>query len=128
LEDPPLVIPAGVQNVGLALIGLQVGLRFTRASLKDVAKLLPLAFAAILGLMAACAALGVLLARATGHSPLEGYLATTPGGLYAVLATDVLDSRDIRADEMFILTVQTAQLLVMLVSAPLLAAWLRRLR
>jgi uncharacterized membrane protein AbrB (regulator of aidB expression) len=39
--------------------------------------------------VAACAALGALLARLTGATPLEGYLATTPGGIYAVLATAI---------------------------------------
>jgi uncharacterized membrane protein AbrB (regulator of aidB expression) len=63
----------------------------------------------------------VLLARATGRSQLDGYLATTPGGLYAVLATAI----DRGADVTFILTVQIARLFVMLLCAPLLATWLR---
>jgi membrane AbrB-like protein len=117
-----IAVPAGVLNVGYALIGLQVGLRFTRASLKAVATVLPLAIATILGLIAASAALGVLLAEATGRSRLDGYLATTPGGLYAVLATAV----DRGSDVTFILTVQIVRLFVMLFSAPLLARWLRR--
>jgi membrane AbrB-like protein len=115
-------VPAGLQDLGYALIGLQVGLRFTRASLKAVATLLPLAIATILGLIAACAVLGVLLSEATGHSRLDGYLATTPGGLYAVLATAI----DSGSDVTFILTVQIVRLFVMLFSAPLLARWLRR--
>jgi membrane AbrB-like protein len=114
-------VPVAVQDVGYALIGLQVGLRFTRASLKAVARLLPLAVATILALVAACAVLGVLLSQATGHSRLDGYLATTPGGLYAVLATAI----DSGSDVTFILTVQIIRLFVMLFSAPLLARWLR---
>jgi membrane AbrB-like protein len=117
-----IAVPVGVQDIGYALIGLQVGLRFTRASLKAVATLLPLAITTILGLIVACAGLGVLLARATGHSQLDGYLATTPGGLYAVLATAVGSGSDVT----FILTVQIVRLFVMLFSAPLLATWLRR--
>ncbi len=97
-----------------------MGLRFTRASLKAVAKLFPWAIAPVLGLMAACAALGALLAWATGHSQLDGYLATTPGGLYAVLATAIYTGADVT----FILTVQLARLLVIFFSAPLLAGWL----
>ena len=116
-----IAVPVGVQDVGYALIGLQVGLRFTRASLKAVATLLPLAIITILGLIVACAGLGVLLARSTGHSQLDGYLATTPGGLYAVLATAVGSGSDVT----FILTVQIVRLFVMLFSAPLLARWLR---
>jgi len=115
-------VPVGLQDVGYALIGLQVGLRFTRASLKAVATLLPLAIATILGLIVACAVLGLLLSEATGHSRLDGYLATTPGGLYAVLATAIGNGSDVT----FILTVQIIRLFVMLFSAPLLARWLHR--
>lgn len=117
-----LAVPDALQNVGYALIGLQVGLRFTRASLRAVAGLLPLAVATILGMIAVSAVLGALLARATGRTALDGYLATTPGGLYAVLATAVGSGSDVT----FILTVQIVRLFVMLFSAPLLARWLRR--
>ena len=55
--------------------------------MKAVAALLQLAIATILGLILACVALGVLLSRTTGHCRLDGHMATTPGGLYAVLAT-----------------------------------------
>ncbi len=65
----------------------------------------------------ACAGLGVILARATGQSMLDGYLATTPGGLYAVLATAVGSGADVT----FVLMVQIARLFVMLLCAPLLA-------
>ncbi|GLY14490.1 membrane protein [Kineosporia sp. NBRC 101677] len=109
--------PSWLESLGFALIGLQVGLRFTRASLKSVAAVLPLAALVIIGLIVACAGLGVILARATGQSMLDGYLATTPGGLYAVLATAVGSGADVT----FVLMVQIARLFVMLLCAPLLA-------
>ena len=115
-------VPAWLQDLGFVLIGLQVGLRFTRQAVRDVAALLPLATATILGLVAASAGLGLLLSAATGRSALDGYLATTPGGLYVVLATAVTGGGDVT----FVLTVQLVRLFVMLFSAPLLAAWLRR--
>ncbi|GAB6900627.1 AbrB family transcriptional regulator [Kineosporia succinea] len=115
-------VPGALESVGFALIGLQVGLRFTRASLKAVAAVLPLAMLAIIGLIVASAGLGVLLARATGRSLLDGYLATTPGGLYAVLATAVGSGSDVT----FVLTVQIVRLFVMLFSAPLLARFISR--
>jgi uncharacterized membrane protein AbrB (regulator of aidB expression) len=59
----------------------------------------------------------VILAEVTGHSRLDGYLATTPGGLYAVLAT----AADSGADVTFVLMVQITRLFVILLSAPLLA-------
>jgi membrane AbrB-like protein len=115
-------VPALVQDAAFLVIGLQVGVSFTRDSLRTIGRALPVALAVILGLVVACAGLGALLAAATGTSPLDGYLATTPGGLYAVLAT----AGDSGADTTFVLSVQVLRLFVMLLSAPLVARWLRR--
>jgi uncharacterized protein len=104
------------------VIGLQVGVTFTRESLRTIGRALPLALTVILGLILASAGLGGVLAAATGVSALDGYLATTPGGLYAVLAT----ASDSGADVTFVLAVQVLRLFVMLLSAPLVAHWLRR--
>lgn len=115
-------VPGPVTAAAFLVIGLQVGLSFTRASLRTVGSILPLAAALTLGLIASCAGLGVLLARMTGVTPLDGYLATTPGGLYAVLAT----ATDSDADPVFVLAVQVLRLFAMLLTAPLLAHWLTR--
>jgi hypothetical protein len=115
-------VPALVEAAGFLAIGLQVGLGFTRDSLRLVGRALPLALALIVGAVAACAGLGVVLAHAAGVTLLDGYLATTPGGLYAVLATATGSG----ADATFVLAVQVLRLFVMLFSAPLLARVLRR--
>jgi membrane AbrB-like protein len=114
-------LPAPLEAAGFLAIGLQVGLGFTRDSLRLVGRALPLALLLIVGAVAACAGLGAVLARTAGVSPLDGYLATTPGGLYAVLAT----ARGSGADATFVLAVQVLRLFVMLFSAPLLARLLR---
>ena len=82
----------------------------------------PLALLVIVVLGLACAGLGVLLARTTGVSPLDGYLATTPGGMNAVLVT----ASDTGADTTFVLAVQVLRLFAMLLSAPLVARVLQR--
>jgi uncharacterized protein len=115
-------VPGPVGTAAFLVIGLQVGLSFTRDSLRTIGRALPLALAVILGLILVCAGLGEVLATVTGASALEGYLATTPGGLYAVLAT----ASDSGADVTFVLAVQVLRLFVMLLSAPLVARWLRR--
>ncbi|MGY1717921.1 MULTISPECIES: AbrB family transcriptional regulator [unclassified Blastococcus] len=115
-------VPALVESAAFLVIGLQVGISFTRGSLRAIGRALPLALAIMLALVLACAGLGGLLAAATGATALEGYLATTPGGLYAVLAT----ARDSGADTTFVLAVQVIRLFVMLFSAPLVARRLRR--
>lgn len=63
----------------------------------------------------------MLLAATTGNSPLAGYLATAPGGLYAVLGV-ALGSNDGSA---FISSMQVLRILVMMAFAPLLGAWMR---
>jgi membrane AbrB-like protein len=115
-------VPTAVGVAAFLVIGLQVGISFTRESLATIGRALPLALAVILGLIAASAGLGAVLAAATGASALDGYLATTPGGLYAVLAT----ATDSGADTTFVLAVQVLRLFVMLLSAPLVARVLRR--
>jgi len=115
-------VPVLLQNVGYALIGSQVGLRFTRSSLRAIGRLLPLATVLILVVIAVSAGLGVLLSLTTGVSLLTGYLATTPGGLYAVLATAV----DSGSEVTFVLAVQLIRIFMALLTAPLLARVLPR--
>ncbi|MGY1748344.1 AbrB family transcriptional regulator [Modestobacter sp. SYSU DS0511] len=115
-------VPGPVESAAFLAIGLQVGIGLTRQSLRVVGRALPLAVALIVGVIVACAGLGLLLSATAGVSRLEGYLATTPGGLYAVLAT----ASGSGADATFVLAVQVLRLFVMLFTAPLLARWLRR--
>lgn len=117
-------VPAPLEAAAFLVIGLQVGRSFTRTSLRTIGGALPLALAIIVGLIVACAGLGVVLAVATGASPLDAYLATTPGGMVTVLAV----ASGSGADSTFVLVVQVLRMFVMVLSAPLLARWLRRAR
>jgi hypothetical protein len=121
---PGAAVPSALADAAFLVIGLRVGLSFTRASLRTIGGAAPFALAITLGLIVACAGLGVVLAAATGATALDAYLATTPGGLTAVLAV----ATDSGADATFVLAVQVARLLVMVLSAPLIARWLRRAR
>jgi membrane AbrB-like protein len=115
-------VPGPLNVAAFLIIGLQVGLSFTRRSLTTIGRALPLALGVIVGLILGSAGLGAVLAAVTGASALDGYLATTPGGLYAVLATATGSG----ADATFVLAVQVLRLFVMLLSAPLVARVLRR--
>ena len=117
-----VAVPTALEQLGYALIGVRVGLRFTRASLRSIARLLPLACGLIVAVIVACGLLGLLLTRFTGVDPLTAYLATTPGGLFAVLAT----AADSGSDVTYVLAVQVIRVVVMLVMAPLLGLVLRR--
>ena len=120
-----LSVPVLLVQVGYLLIGWQAGLAFTRDALRTVGRLLPAAIGLIVVLTVATAGLGVLLSRVTGLSLLEGYLATSPGGVYAVLATAV----ETGANVTFIIAAQVVRILLMLFAAPLLAravTWVSR--
>lgn len=115
---PPFLV-----QVAYGAIGLQAGLSFTRDSVRVVRRILPAALGLIVAVIVGCAGLGALLSWVTGTSLLDGYLATTPGGLYAVLAAAVSTGSDVT----FVLAVQVLRLLTMLLAAPLLTRGLHRL-
>jgi uncharacterized protein len=116
--------PGALVELAYAVIGWQAGVRFTRESLRVVAGLLPAAVGLIAAVVALCAALGALLARLTGATALEGYLATTPGGIYAVLATAISSGVDVA----FVVAVQVLRVILMLLVAPAVARLVARLR
>lgn len=114
--------PGLVLDAAFLVIGGQVGLRFTPESMRAAGGLLLPGLVLVLVLMAASAGCGALLAQATGRSAVDGYLATTPGGLYAVLAAGV----DANADLPFVLAVQVVRVFLMLLAAPAVARRLTR--
>ena len=116
------VVPTWVEGLGYLAIGVQVGLRFTLESLRSIARMLPTAAVSIALTMVTCAGLGLALAAATGTSRLDAYLATTPGGLYAVLATSTSTGGNVT----FVTAVQLLRLLRVLLLAPARARLLRR--
>jgi membrane AbrB-like protein len=99
-------VPTALQWLGYALIGGQVGLRFTRASLTSITRMLPAVLALIVGMVALTALMGGLLAWLTPVDGLTAYLATTPGGLFAVLAT----AADSGSDVTYVMAVQLFRL------------------
>ena len=112
-----LSVPAVLVQLGYLVIGWQAGVLFTRESLRAVGRTLPAALALIVVLAVATAGLGALLAHFAGLTPLEGYLATSPGGVYAVLATAVETGSNVT----FIIAAQVVRILLMLFAAPFVA-------
>jgi len=115
-------VPDLVQQVAFALIGLQVGLRFTVASLREARSLLPATLLSIGALIAVCAAMAAGMAPLADVSFGDAYLATTPGGLYAVLAA----AADLGANTTFVVAVQALRVFVMVLAAPPLVRLLVR--
>jgi membrane AbrB-like protein len=115
-------VPTIIREPAFAAIGLQVGLRFTPDLVRRAGRLLLPTLLCIAGLLVACFGLALLLAATTDASLLDAYLATTPGGLYAVLAA----AFGTGADTTFVIAVQTLRLFVMVLLAPLVVRRLLR--
>jgi membrane AbrB-like protein len=117
-------VPPLLREIAFALIGLQVGLRFEPDTLRRIAALALPMVASVVALVAACFGLAGVLTWWTGVPLLDAYLATTPGGLYAVLAIAFGSG----ADTTFVLAVQVMRLLVAIVVAPAVVRLLIRPR
>lgn len=120
---PSATMPPWLVTVGLLIIGTQVGLRFTRSSLRNIARLLPMALITIFAVVGVCAVMGMWLSSVTGVSVIDGYLATTPGGVPAVLAAATSTNSNLT----FVTSVQVVRIILVLVAAPVLAVFLQRL-
>jgi membrane AbrB-like protein len=117
---PALTMPAPLIDVALAVLGLEVGLKFTPRSLRRAGALTPIAAALTLALIGICGLLGVVVAELAGASALEGYLAGTPGGLTAVIALTLA----VDVDSGFAVPVQVARMLFTVLVGPLVIRWL----
>lgn len=119
---PTPALPGLLIAVAYVVIGWTATLGFTREALGTVVKVLPLSLGLVVALMVVSAVAGVWLARLAGLSDLDGYLATTPGGMMAVLAVAAASGGNVT----FITGVQAVRLFLMLALTPVLTGWLRR--
>ena len=115
-------IPVQVMPIAFVIIGWQAGLSFTRSSIAALGRIFAWALTLMAAVIAACAGLGALLSLWTGVAALQGYLATTPGGLAAVLAVASASDSDVT----FVAASQVIRLVLMLISAPLIVAVMTR--
>ncbi|MGJ0183771.1 AbrB family transcriptional regulator [Corynebacterium glyciniphilum] len=121
---PSPVVPELVLNLGYAIIGLTVGCSFTSTTLRLLRRVAWLAVVQLILSVGACMAVGLLVTRFTGGTVLDGYLATTPAGLPAVIAIAVGSNTDIG----LIITVQVLRLFAALALASAFGAIIRRRR
>jgi membrane AbrB-like protein len=108
-------VPPPLRETAFALIGLQVGLRFTIATVREVGRLLLPVLACVAALLVLCFGLAVALEMTTDVSLLDAYLATTPGGLYAVLAI----AFGAGTNTTFVIATQGLRVIVMVALAPI---------
>ena len=117
-----VTVPPLLRETAFAAIGLYIGLRFERETLRKIGRLLAPVLVSIVALVAGCFLLGWALKATADVSLLDGYLATTPGGLPAVLPLAIGSG----ADATFVLAVQSLRLLVMVLAAPAVVRLLLR--
>lgn len=117
-----LELPAFLTAAVFAVIGWNIGLKFTRASLRASMKLMPRIAAVIVAMIALCGALSIPLARLIGVDALSAYLALSPGGLDSVL----IIATSTHVDLPLILAAQIVRLVVVMSIAPPLARYVVR--
>jgi membrane AbrB-like protein len=132
----PLAAGTVLQNVGLvtielpqillaaafAVVGWSVGLRFDRETVRHAARAFPAVLASIVALVAICAGFAALLVVFGAHDPLTAYLAMSPGGAdtVAIIASST------RVDVAFVMAMQTARLIFVLLTGPAIARFVAR--
>ncbi len=114
---PWLLLPA------FSVIGLWVGLRFTRQTVLYALRAMPAMLAGIIALILLCGLSAVMLVWLVGTDPLTAFLATTPGGLDAIAIIAVGSNADVS----FVLALQTVRLFVVIITGPMLAKLICRL-
>ena len=118
-----ITLPPWLLIFGFSVIGLWVGLRFTRETVLYAFRAMPAMLTGVIALILLCGLSAVMLVWLVGTDPLTAFLATTPGGLDAIAIIAVGSSADIS----FVLALQTVRLFVVLVTGPILAKLICRL-
>jgi membrane AbrB-like protein len=114
--------PEFPRETAFTLIGLHVGMRFTPDVLRRVRTLAPHIFGYVVVLLVTTGLLAWGLSAVTNVDLTDAYLATTPGGINAVLVTAFAAG----AHTSFVFAVQTFRLFVMVLAAPPMVRWLVR--
>lgn len=117
-----MALPDALLGAAYACIGLHVGLRFTRETLRAALHALPGILAATFAIIGLCGGWAWGLTRLMPVDFLTAFLATSPGGLDSV----AIIAMGTKADMSFVLGVQTLRLFVVLLTGPVLARWIAR--
>ncbi len=107
-----LGLPPVVNTAAYLVIGWQAGGSFTRSAMCQFIRLMPLTCMFIGAAIAGCLGLAIMVSAWKGLPFSQAYLATTPGGIYAVLAT-AMDS----GAGPIVVTMQVFRMLVMVLCA-----------
>lgn len=115
-----LELPAWLLAASYALVGWNVGLRFTRTLLVHVLRQLPGILASVFVLLALCGGIAAVMVFAAGIDPITAYLATSPGGSDSIAI--IAASTD--CDVSFVMAMQTVRMLAVIAVAPMLTKFI----
>src|SRR5690606_1460442 len=116
-------VPVWLSVPAFAIIGWSVGLRFRRELLVPLLRSIPAMILGILALITLCIVIAWLLTLMAPVSMITAYLATSPGGIDAVVALSV----GTEANLPFVAAYQTLRLFAVILAGPVLGKWLARL-
>jgi membrane AbrB-like protein len=118
-------LPTWLMAGSYALVGWNVGLRFTRSLLVHAARALPKILGCTVLLIALCGLVAVMLVHGAGVDPLTAYLATSPGGSDSI----AIIAASTNVDVSFVMAMQTVRMIAVLFLAPVLTKFIaERLR
>ncbi len=118
-----IVLPPWFLAVSYAAVGWSIGLRFTRAILRHAARAFPSVLGSVLLLILICGGFGAVLVWLMDVDPLTAYLATSPGGADSVAIIAASSNVDVP----FVMAMQMARFLIVLVTGPAIARVVVRL-
>ena len=113
-------LPAWLLAASYALVGWNIGLRFTRPLLIHAARALPRIIGCTVLLIALCGLVALMLVYGAGVDPLTAYLATSPGGSDSIAI--IAASTDV--DVSFVMAMQTVRMIAVLFLAPVLTKFI----
>jgi uncharacterized protein len=115
-------LPPWLLAISYAVIGWSIGARFTRPILIHAARTVPQVLLSIIALIVICGGIGYALVRISGIDPLTAFLATSPGGVDSV----VIIAANSNVNLPFIVAMQTARFILILLAGPALARFMAR--
>jgi membrane AbrB-like protein len=113
-------LPAWLLAASYALVGWNIGLRFTRPLLIHAARALPRIVGCTLLLIALCGLVALMLVHGAGVDPLTAYLATSPGGSDSI----AIIAASTNVDVSFVMAMQTVRMIAVLLLAPVLTKFI----
>jgi uncharacterized protein len=115
-------LPRWLLTATFALAGWTVGLNFTPEILAHAIRAFPKVLASVMAQIAFAAGIGMLLTFALGIDPLTAYLATSPGAMESI----AIIAASSHVDAPFVITLQMARFLAVVVIGPPAARFLAR--